>query len=96
MGEIDLAALLAAAGDPDPGKARGQLCEARFFAGELALLNGGKDAAEGLFRLAASECPNNFLRWSAATVELRALGRRAVNPASLASGYLRNSGLTAE
>ena len=74
MGEIDLAALLAAAGDPDPGKARGQLCEARFFAGELALLNGGKDAAEGLFRLAESECPNNFLQWSAATTELRALG----------------------
>jgi hypothetical protein len=32
MGEIDLAALLAAASDPDPVKAKGQLCEARFLA----------------------------------------------------------------
>jgi lipoprotein NlpI len=57
MGEIDLAALLAAASDPDPVKAKGQLCEARFYGGELILLNGGKDVAERFFRLAASECP---------------------------------------
>ena len=74
LGEIDLAALLAAAADPDPGKARGQLCEARFFAGELALINGDKDGAEGLFQLIARECPNNYLQWPVATAELRALG----------------------
>jgi lipoprotein NlpI len=74
LGEIDLAALLTAAADPDPGKARGQLCEARFFAGELALLNGGKNTAEGLFQLIARECPNNYLQWPAANAELRALG----------------------
>jgi tetratricopeptide (TPR) repeat protein len=57
MGEIDLSALLAAASDPDPVKAKGHLCEARFYGGELILLNGGKDVAERFFRLAASECP---------------------------------------
>jgi lipoprotein NlpI len=74
LGEIDLAALLAAADDPDPGKARGQLCEARFFAGELALINGDKDGAKALLRLAASECPKNFVQWPAANAELRTLG----------------------
>jgi tetratricopeptide (TPR) repeat protein len=44
-----------------------------IFAGELALMNGGRDDAKGLFRLAAAECPHNFLQWSAATAELRAL-----------------------
>ena len=73
LGEIDLAALLTAAADPDPGKARGQLCQARFFAGELALLNGGKNNAEGLFQLIARECPNNYLQWPVANAELRAL-----------------------
>jgi hypothetical protein len=48
---------LAAASDLDPVKAKGQLCEARFYGGELILLNGGKDVAERFFRLAASECP---------------------------------------
>ena len=74
LGEIDLAALLAAADDPDPGKARGQLCEARFFAGEMALINGDKDGAKDLLRLAANECPKNFIQWPAANAELRTLG----------------------
>jgi lipoprotein NlpI len=73
MGEMDLAALLASASDPDPVKARGQLCEARFYGGELALLNGGKADAGRLFRLAASECPKDFAEWRGANAGLRSL-----------------------
>lgn len=74
LGESDLATLLAAARDSDPEKARGQLCEARFFAGELALINGDKDGAKDLLRSATRDCPKNFVQLPAANAELRALG----------------------
>jgi hypothetical protein len=48
------------------------MCEARFYGGELILLNGGKDVAERFFRLAAS-----FTERRAANAELRTLGAMA-------------------
>ena len=65
---------VSAAKDPDPTKAKGQVCEANFFSGELALQQSAKDEATRLFRLAAAGCPKYFVEWHAAHAELRALG----------------------
>lgn len=72
-GDIDLDATLAAA-DPDPFEAKGHLCEARFYGAELRLVAGAKDDAVRLFRLAAADCPKDYLESPAANAELRALG----------------------
>ena len=42
--------------------------------GELSLTEGLKEEATRLFRLVASDCPNVFTEWDAATAELKALG----------------------
>jgi lipoprotein NlpI len=76
LGEITPAALLAAADDGDPEKKRHQVCTANFFSGELAILQGAKDEALRLFRLAASDCPQARSERSYAKAELRALGVR--------------------
>jgi lipoprotein NlpI len=76
-GEMTPEALRAAAENPDLMKQKGQVCEANFFAGELALPQGSKEDAARLFGLAATDCPKNFIELSAATAELKALG---VNP----------------
>jgi hypothetical protein len=47
-------AVLAAADDPDANTKKDQVCEANFYSGEFALLQGAKDEAARLFRLAAS------------------------------------------
>ena len=74
LGETAPEAGLAAAQDSDPQVQKSQLCEANFFAGELALQRGSKEEAARLFGLAATDCPKTFIEWSAAKVELRALG----------------------
>ncbi len=74
LGQMTPAAVLAAADDPDPTKKKGQVCVAYFFSGELALRQGAKDEAARLFRLAASDCPKDFMQWGAANQELKALG----------------------
>jgi lipoprotein NlpI len=68
------AAVLAAADDPDATKKTGQICEANFYSGELALTRGLKDEATRLFRLAARDCPHGFIEWDAAKAELTGLG----------------------
>jgi lipoprotein NlpI len=73
LGETTPAAVLAAADDPDPNTRKGQVCEARFYSGELALQQGAKAEATRLFRLAAAECPHDFAEGSAAASELEAL-----------------------
>jgi len=75
-GELSAAEVLAAAADPDATKNRGQMCEANFYTGELALQNGIKDEAARLFRLAAADCPKTFDEFSAANAELKTLGMR--------------------
>ena len=74
LGQMTAAAVLAAADDPDAKKKKGQVCEANFFIAELALRQGAKDEAARLFRMAADDCPKNFVEWSAANAELKALG----------------------
>ena len=74
MGQMTPAAVLAAADDPTATTKKGQVCEANFYSGELALRNGAKDEALRLFRMAAADCPKSFNEWDAANAELKALG----------------------
>ncbi len=74
LGQATLAAVLAAANDPDVAKKKGQVCEADFYGGEFSLRTGANDEAVPLFRLAASNCPKYFDEWGAANHELKALG----------------------
>ena len=74
LGEISAAEALDAADDPKPETKKGQICEANFFSGELALQQGNKIEAARLLKLAAAECPKTFDEFSAATAEIKALG----------------------
>jgi lipoprotein NlpI len=84
LGEMTLAAVLAAAEDPDAQKNHAQICEANFHGGQLALRQGAKQEAQRLFRLAVNDClrtgpvgPRRYralLAWDAANAELKALG----------------------
>jgi lipoprotein NlpI len=74
LGQTTPAAVLAAADDPDVNTKIGQVCEANFYSGELALQRGVKEEAARLFRLAAADCPRDFVEGPAAYAELRALG----------------------
>jgi lipoprotein NlpI len=74
LGQTTPAAVLAAADDPDANTKRGQLCEANFYLGELALQQGAKENAARLFRLAAADCPREFVEGPAASAELKMLG----------------------
>jgi lipoprotein NlpI len=74
LGQMTPAAVLATADDPDATKKKGQVCEANFYGGELALRTGAKDEATRLFRLAANDCPKSFREWGAANAELKAVG----------------------
>ena len=74
LGQMTPAAVLAAADDPNSTKKAGQVCEANFYTGELALRKGTKDEATRLFRLAATNCPKAFDEWFPANAEFKALG----------------------
>jgi tetratricopeptide (TPR) repeat protein len=74
LGQMTTAAVLAAAEDGDATKKKGKICEANFYTGELALRKSKKDDAIRLFRLAASDCPQDFDERDAAKAELRLLG----------------------
>jgi tetratricopeptide (TPR) repeat protein len=74
LGELTPTDVLAAADDPKPDIKRAQVCEANLFIGELALQQGKNEEAARLFRLAAGDCPPNFVEWYAARAELKALG----------------------
>jgi lipoprotein NlpI len=73
LGEISADEALAAADNSDPKIKKGQLCEANFYSGELALLGGSKDQAIRLFGLAKRDCAHNYVEWTAARAELRLL-----------------------
>jgi tetratricopeptide (TPR) repeat protein len=74
LGQTTPAAVLAAADDPDASTKSGQVCEANFYSGELALQRGVKEEAARLFRFAAANCPRDFVEGPAAYAELRVLG----------------------
>jgi lipoprotein NlpI len=73
LGVITPEAAIAAAADPDSYKKGVQLCEARFYAGELSLLQGAKAEAVRLFRQVSSECRHTVVEWTAANAELKAV-----------------------
>jgi lipoprotein NlpI len=73
LGQTTPAAVLAAADDPDASTKKGQICEANFYSGELALQQGAKEEATRLFHLAAADCPHEFAEGGAAASELEAL-----------------------
>ena len=73
LGETTPADAVAAAADSDTATRRGQVCEANFYSGELALQQGAKEEATRLFRLAAADCPREFVEGHAASSELEAL-----------------------
>ena len=74
LGQTTPEAVLAAADDPDATTKRGQVCEANFYSGELALQQGAREEAKRLFRLAAAGCPHEFVENPSANAELEALG----------------------
>jgi len=74
LGQMTPAAVLAAADDPDAITKKGQVCEANFYSGELALQQSNKENAMQLFRLAAADCPKSFIECKGANEELKALG----------------------
>jgi hypothetical protein len=74
LGQTTPAVVLAAADDPDAHVKKGQICEANFYSGELALQQNVRQEAVRLFRLAAAGCPHDFVEGPAAYAELRALG----------------------
>ncbi|HTO65079.1 MAG TPA: tetratricopeptide repeat protein [Bradyrhizobium sp.] len=74
LGETTPEAVLAAAENSDSWLQKGQICEANFYTGELALQQGSIEDAARLFSLAASDCPKGFIERSAAKDELKSLG----------------------
>jgi lipoprotein NlpI len=74
LGQMTPAAVLAAADSSDAVRKKGQTCIANFYTAELAVRTGAKDEAARLFRLAASDCPHDYVEWTAASPELKALG----------------------
>src|SRR6516162_1111660 len=73
LGQMTPDAVLAAADDPNAMIKQRRVCEASFFSGELRLMQGTKENAAHLFRLAATDCPKTLIVWSAANAELKAL-----------------------
>lgn len=70
LGELSAAQTIAAAADQDPKKQAAQTCEANFYSGEFALLKKNKPEATRLLKLAAKDCPLEFVESTAAIAEL--------------------------
>jgi tetratricopeptide (TPR) repeat protein len=67
------AVLTEAADDANTVKMKGQVCEAYFYAGELALGRGATEQAMRQLHLAVDVCPRRHLEWPAASAELHRL-----------------------
>jgi lipoprotein NlpI len=74
LGQMTPTGVLDAAQNADANTMKGQVCDANFYSGEWALLQGAKDEATRLFRLAARDCPPVRVGWGGANTELKALG----------------------
>jgi len=70
LGEVNAAQTTAAAADQDPKTQAAQTCEANFYSGEFALLKKNKPEATRLLKLAAKDCPLEFVESTAAIAEL--------------------------
>jgi lipoprotein NlpI len=73
LGQATPQAVLAAAAASDAQTQRGQVCEANFYIGQVALQQGAIQEATRRFRLAAADCPRDFVERPAASAELAAL-----------------------
>ena len=73
LGQMTPQALLATADDPNDKTKQRKVREVNFYSAELALHRHAKDEATRLFRLAATNCPQNFTERAAAHAELKAL-----------------------
>jgi len=69
-GRIPAADVLTAARAGDTESQRNHQCEADFYLGEQALLNGDKDEAGRLLGLAAANCDRRFIEYAGAKAEL--------------------------
>jgi len=75
-GEIKQDAVLSAAEDANPAVKQAHTCEANFYGGQYALIEGQRDEAVKLFEAAAKDCPHGFLEGIAATAELKGMGQK--------------------
>lgn len=75
-GEIKQDAVLSAADDANPTVKQAHTCEANFYGGQYALIEGQRDDAIKLFEAAAKDCPHGFLEGIAASAELKGLGQQ--------------------
>jgi tetratricopeptide (TPR) repeat protein len=73
--QSNVEALMAAADAPDAPTKQGRLCEANFYAGEMALLEGRKGDATPLLAKAASDCPATFDERLLAAAEVKGMGK---------------------
>jgi tetratricopeptide (TPR) repeat protein len=73
LGQMTLAAVLEAADDRSPAIKKSHICEANFFAGQLAALRGDKVEATHLFRLVAADCGSELFLRILVNAELKAL-----------------------
>ena len=76
LGDETLDAVLIAADDSNANKKKGQVCEANFYAGELALTQGAAEEGRRLLQLAADGCPRTCVEWAAANAELHRLNTK--------------------
>jgi lipoprotein NlpI len=75
-GEIKQDAVMSAADNADPTLKQAHTCEANFYGGQYALIEGQRDDAVKLFETAAKDCPHGFLEGIAATAELKGMGQK--------------------
>ena len=74
LGQSTPDAVMAATDHPDPVTRRGRVCEANYYAGEVALLHGRRDDAVKFLTAASADCPSRWTEWELADAELKALG----------------------
>ncbi len=76
LGQMTAEQVLDAAHDTNAKTQANQMCEANFYAGELALRRRDTALAKRLFTLADAGCPKDYAEWPAARAELTALGEK--------------------
>ena len=74
LGETSFDAAIDAAGDKDATRNHRKVCDANLYGAEFVALQGRKEEALELYQLAAGNCPNDFIEWTAANAALRELG----------------------
>jgi lipoprotein NlpI len=74
LGQLTPEVMLAAADENSDANKTARVCNAQFYAGELYLQQGNREAAARLFRLSAAGCPRTLINWWAARAELNVLG----------------------